>query len=72
MITAKQADKLRELIAEYRDAEIEDSWKGAGDPAGRAEIEANLAVAKRDLEQFIHELEHGPGSVPAQIAAVKA
>lgn len=56
MITIDQAIKLRELIADYRDAEIADSWKGGGDPADIPGIEADLREAKTALEVFIHTI----------------
>lgn len=70
MITTEQAHKLRALIEQYRDAELNDSWKGSGDPADREQIEQELKETKRDLELFIHELEHG--TVPQPIKLVEA
>lgn len=68
MISTETAHQLRALIEQYRDAEIADSWKGAGDPADRPAIEQELAETKRDLEMFIHVLEHGNEPQPAKLA----
>lgn len=69
MITTEQAHQLRALIEQYRDAELADSWKGAGDPGDRSDVEQELVETKRDLEMFIHILEHG--SVPQPIPLVE-
>lgn len=63
MLTTEEANKLRTLIADYRDAAIDESWKGAGDPTDKSEIERAERDAKVNLEQYIHELEHGPSNV---------
>lgn len=55
-MTPSQAQALRDLIVEYRDAEIADSFKGAGDPADWPQIEADLKTAKENLERLIHNL----------------
>ena len=68
MITAEQANTLRKLICEYRDAEIADSFKGAGDPADWTQIVSERDDAKRSIEAFIHKLEHGADALPAQLA----
>lgn len=64
MITTEQAHQLRAAIESYRDAELADSWKGAGDPSDRESIEADLRETKRDLELLIHRLEHGTEPQP--------
>lgn len=57
MITRSQAKKLLQLIARYRDAEIDDSWKGGGDPAHIPDIEDELRESKEALEKYIHKLQ---------------
>lgn len=57
MITAHEARKLVKLIERYRDAEVEDSWKGGGDPADIPYIEEELRLARSALEQYIVQLQ---------------
>lgn len=67
MISNEEANKLRELIVAYRDAEIADSFKGAGDPADWDQIVTERNEAKCELETFIHVLEHGGSTLPTPI-----
>lgn len=67
MITAEQAAYLRGCIEQYRDAEVAESFKGAGDPADAEQLVAERDIAKRTLEEFIHELEHGPRDTPTPL-----
>lgn len=55
-MTPTDAQTLRTLITEYRDAAIEEAYKGGGDPVDVPELEQNLAVTKANLERFIHQL----------------
>lgn len=71
MITKQEADQLRKLIEEFRDTEVADSWKGGGDPADVPFIERELEVAKTNLEQFIHKLEHGTDNLAKPIEVRK-
>lgn len=50
-------DKLRELIAEYAEAYVADSWKGGGDPESYAEIELRLQLQTVMLNTHIDRLE---------------
>lgn len=44
--------KLKRLI----DAEIADSWKGAGDPADFQTVELELCEARQDYDMFVELL----------------
>lgn len=55
-MTQKEADKLKRLITDYRNAAIADSWKGGGDPADFPEIEKRLLDARKALNAFIMSL----------------
>lgn len=48
--------KLEELIGKYADAVVADSWKGGGDPQDIPLVEAQLLVAKLELERYIELL----------------
>ena len=52
-ITGEQSDHLVNLISDYVSASIDDSWKGGGDPAEIPEIEANLALASKKLNEYL-------------------
>lgn len=59
-MTPSQAQALRDLIVEYRDAEIAESFKGAGDPADWDQIVKDRDTAKKNLETLIHNLTDPP------------
>lgn len=50
-------ETLRELIAEYAEAYVADSWKGGGDPEGFAEIELNLKLTSERLNNHVKKME---------------
>lgn len=50
-------EKLRELIAEYAEAYLDDSWKGGGDPEAYGEIEARLKLQETLLNTHIDKME---------------
>lgn len=50
-------EKLRELIAQYAEAYVADSWKGGGDPEAYGEIEARLKLQFALLDAHIAKLE---------------
>lgn len=58
-IDRRKPDKwvsLMRFIQNYADAQEANSWKGGGDPADVPVIEAQLQLAKAQLEQFIEIL----------------
>lgn len=55
-MTFNEANTLRRFIAEYRDAAVEESMKGAKDPADAADLVEELRTAKENLERYIHSL----------------
>jgi hypothetical protein len=67
MINQTQHHTLCRLIEAYRDAAIEDSWKGGGDPADIPGIERTVKCAKDDLNAFIDEI-----TAPADTVAIPA
>jgi hypothetical protein len=56
MMNVNQAKKLVELIQELVKAEIQDSWKGGGDPLDVPIIEEELREAQENLSNYIEEL----------------
>lgn len=50
-------ETLRELIAEYAEAYVADSWKGGGDPADFEVIEARLKLQTALLSAHIEKME---------------
>lgn len=48
---------LRELIAEYAEAYLEESWKGGGDPARFEEIETRWELQTKKLNDHIDKME---------------
>lgn len=55
--TASDWGKLCELIAEYAEAYVADSWKGGGDPADFAEIELRLKLQTERLNNHITKMQ---------------
>lgn len=55
-LSSDQASRLHELISELVAAEVADSWKGGGDPVDVPVVEAELALAKANLVNFIAKL----------------
>lgn len=49
-------DTLTALIAQYRDAAIDESWKGGGDPADVEIMEARLILAQAELSGHIQQM----------------
>ena len=50
--------RLRDAINEHRNAAIEDSWKGGGDPEDIPLIEADLVRTRRKLHRTLREIEN--------------
>lgn len=53
---------LYTLITELVVAEVEDSWKGGGDPKDIPAIEADLKIARLDLENYLQRCPAAPAS----------
>lgn len=53
MITKQQVAFLNAAHQRVVDAEVADSWSGAGDPAGVVECELELIKAKMEWEKFM-------------------
>lgn len=49
-------DELWNLIHDFAKAEVDDSWKGGGDPNDESLIEAELEVATLRLQRYIDKL----------------
>lgn len=49
-------NKLLQLIAEFADATVQDSWKGGGDPEERPLREVELELARIKLEVHISQM----------------
>lgn len=45
---------LRDAIKRYTDAEVDESWRGYGDPEEFASIEAELKESKQALTDLLH------------------
>lgn len=56
MLTKEQTQQLSKLIEAHTEAAIEHSWKGIHPPEATREIELELEVAKRNLQDFIKEI----------------
>jgi len=52
---------LRELIAEYKEAAIGESWKGGGDPLDIPVLEAQLTLAEMKLHCHIEQMKREEG-----------
>jgi hypothetical protein len=52
---------LRQLIGEYKDAAIADSWKGGGDREDITVLECELALALAKLDSHINKMERDYG-----------
>ena len=50
-------ETLRELIAEYAEACVKDSWKGASDPKSYAQIKLNLKLQSERLHNHLAKME---------------
>ena len=55
-MTAQQRTKLERLIRRACNAELDDSWKGGGDPADWPAITRELRKARLALKAFLDEL----------------
>lgn len=49
-------DQLEQLIIQYRDAAIAESWKGGGDPADIKVTELNLQLSELKLSAHIEKM----------------
>lgn len=60
MLTKSKADKLKRLIKAVVEANVQYSWKGAGDPADEPILKKELRLANYKLHRFVLELQGLP------------
>jgi hypothetical protein len=56
VINKQEAKHLKTLITQLVQAELDNSWKGSGDPVAIPEIEKKLILKKRRLDEYIELL----------------
>lgn len=59
-ITSSQHDNLVQAINRFAQAQVADSWKGAGDPGDAAAVELELHQATADLDRLLTDLALDP------------